>query len=48
MTTTAATTTRTTTTLTRLANLMDWKQSGWLTDVEFEAAKAQLFVTPGS
>ena len=32
---------------TRLANLMDWKQRGWLTDVEFEAPKAQLVVTPG-
>ena len=31
---------------TRLANLMEWKQRGWLSDTEFEAAKALLLQAP--
>ena len=30
----------------RLANLMEWKQRGWLSDTEFEAAKALLLQAP--
>ena len=31
---------------TRLANLMEWKHRGWLSDTEFEAAKALLLQAP--
>ena len=31
---------------TRLANLMEWKQRGWLSDTELEAAKALVLQAP--
>ena len=31
---------------TRFANVMEWKQRGWLSDTEFEAAKALLLQAP--
>ena len=31
---------------TRLANLMEWKQRGWLSDTEFQTAKALLLQAP--
>ena len=31
---------------TRLANLMEWKQRGWLSETEFEAAKVLLLQAP--
>ena len=30
----------------RLANLMEWKQRGWLSETEFEAAKVLLLQAP--